>query len=101
MALSDWFQASLPEVDRHDTSSVYRKLSLRELQREVPQVKWRDYLQEFAIITDEEPLVAYAMPYFVEMGKIIAKTDRRWGNYTKHLNIINNFYKFLRKVTRE
>ncbi|XP_033231624.1 neprilysin-1-like [Belonocnema kinseyi] len=70
-------QASLPEVDRHDTSSVYRKLKLRELQREVPQIKWRDYLQECAPISEEEPLVAYAMPYLVEMGKIIAKTDRR------------------------
>lgn len=79
MALADWFQASLPEVDRHDTSSVYRKLNLRELQQEVPQIKWRDYLQEFAPITEEEPLVAYAMPYLVEMGKIIAKADRRWA----------------------
>ena len=79
MALSDWFQASLPEVDRHDSSIVYRKLTLRELQREVPQVNWSIYFQEFipVPITEQELLVAYAMPYFVEMGKIIAKTDRR------------------------
>lgn len=75
----DLANASLPEVDRQDTSSVYRKLTLRELQKEVPQIKWRTYFEEFISvpITDDEPLVSYAMPYFVEMGKIISKTDRR------------------------
>ncbi|XP_043461752.1 neprilysin-1-like isoform X2 [Leptopilina heterotoma] len=75
----DLANASLPEVDRHDTSSVYRKLTLRELQKEVPQIKWRTYFEEFIFVpvTDDEPLVAYAMPYFIEMGKIISKTDRR------------------------
>ena len=72
-------QASTPEADRHDTSAIYRKLTLRELQREVPQLRWRTYLEKFLVspITDEEPLVAYAMPYFVKMGYIIQKTPRR------------------------
>ncbi|XP_066590529.1 neprilysin-1-like [Prorops nasuta] len=71
--------ASLPEANRHDTSAIYRKLTLRDLQREVPQLNWRVYLESFITtpITDEEPLVAYAMSYFVQMGKIIQKTDRR------------------------
>ncbi|XP_001602853.1 neprilysin-1 [Nasonia vitripennis] len=71
--------ASLPEADRHDTSSIYRKLTLRELQREVPQLRWRLYLEKFLVspINDEEPLVAYAMPYFVQMGQIVEKTPRR------------------------
>ncbi|XP_014483935.1 PREDICTED: neprilysin-2 isoform X2 [Dinoponera quadriceps] len=70
---------SLPEADRHDTSAIYRKLRLRELQREVPQLQWLVYLQEFisAPITEEEPVVAYAMPYFAQMGRIISRTDRR------------------------
>ncbi|KOC68003.1 Membrane metallo-endopeptidase-like 1 [Habropoda laboriosa] len=71
--------ASMVEADRHDTSSIYRKLTLGELQREIPQLKWRAYLQEFisAPITEEEPIVAYAMPYFVQMGRIVNATDRR------------------------
>ncbi|XP_054287381.1 neprilysin-1-like [Macrosteles quadrilineatus] len=71
--------ASLPEADRHDTSSIYRKLSLAQLQAEVPQINWLEYLTSFldADITTEEMVVSYAMPYFVEMGKILADTDRR------------------------
>ncbi|CAK9806311.1 Nep1 [Anthophora plagiata] len=71
--------ASMVEADRHDTSSIYRKLTLRELQREIPQLKWRAYLQEFikAPITEEEPIVAYAMPYFMQMGRIVKATDHR------------------------
>ncbi|XP_015119420.1 neprilysin-1 [Diachasma alloeum] len=72
--------ASIPEADRHDTSLIYQKLTLRELQRKIPQVKWSLYLQQFlnaSAITDDETVVSYAMPYFVEMGRIIEKTDRR------------------------
>ncbi|EZA54238.1 Membrane metallo-endopeptidase-like protein [Ooceraea biroi] len=70
---------SLPEADRHDTSAIYRKLTLRELQREVPQLQWLVYLREFisAPIDEEEPVVTYALQYFVQMGRIISKTDRR------------------------
>lgn len=76
------FQISLPEADRHDTSAIYRKLTLRELQQEVPQLQWLVYLQEFisAPIDEKEPVVAYAMTYFMQMGRIISKTDRRWQN---------------------
>lgn len=72
-------QASLAEADRHDTSLIYRKLTLRELQREVPQLNWRFYLQELLDlpITNDEPVVAYGMPYFVQMGRIIERTDQR------------------------
>lgn len=67
------------ESDRHDTSEIYRKLTLRELQREVPQIKWRKYLEEFLMtnITDDEPVVVYSMPYFIQMGRIVNETDSR------------------------
>lgn len=73
------FQASLPEADRHDTSAIYRKLTLRELQTIVPQIKWLEYLSSFLddYITEDEPVVAYGLSYFIEMGKILADTDRR------------------------
>lgn len=70
----------MPEVDRHDTSSIYRKLTLGELQKEVPQLNWREYLQVTlgdVELEDDEALVSYATPYLVQMGKILAETDRR------------------------
>ncbi|XP_039311172.1 neprilysin-1 isoform X2 [Solenopsis invicta] len=71
--------ASSPEADRQDTSMMYRKLTLQDLQREVPQLQWLVYLREFinTPIDEKEPVVIYAMPYFVQMGHIIAKTDQR------------------------
>ena len=78
VALPD-VQASQPEADRHDTSAIYRKLTLAQLQQEVPQLNWLEYLSAFlhADIDESEPVVSYAMPYFTEMGRIIQKTDRR------------------------
>lgn len=71
----------MPEADRHDTSAIYRKLSLRELQREVPELNWTEYLQvtlgNDIALHPNESVVTYAMPYLVQMGKILAKTDRR------------------------
>ena len=103
--LPDSLQASLPEADRHDTSSIYRKLTLRELQREVPQIHWRLYLQEFlsSPITNDEHVVAYAIPYFVQMGRIVEKTDRRYKlllfkiirqiiKFVELINVINFFF---------
>lgn len=35
----------MPEADRHDTSSIYKKLTLPQLQKDVPQLNWHEYLQ--------------------------------------------------------
>ena len=72
-------QATLPEADRHDTSNIYRKLTLRELQQEVPQINWLEYLNTFlhTRVDENEPVVSYAMPYLREMGHILRDTDRR------------------------
>lgn len=43
--LFDQTQASLSEIERHDTSSVYHKLTLATLKTLVPQIKWDVYLQ--------------------------------------------------------
>lgn len=37
--------ASLPEADRHDTSAIYTKITLQQLQHQVPQINWKEYLQ--------------------------------------------------------
>lgn len=72
---------SLAEADRHDTSIVYRKISLPELQELVPQLNWTTYLQT-ALGNDiklepDEPLVTYGLTYLTEMGRILERTDRR------------------------
>ncbi|XP_071446832.1 neprilysin-1-like [Hetaerina americana] len=75
--------ASTPEADRHDTSAIYRKLTLAQLQEEVPEVDWLTYLSVVLShssapkLDASEPVVAYAMPYFRQMGRIIKETDRR------------------------
>lgn len=74
------FQVTLPEADRQDTSAIYRKLSLATLQRIVPQINWLQYLNSFlkVKVDEDEPIVAYGLSYFIEMGKILGKTDRRY-----------------------
>lgn len=73
----------MPEQDRHDTSLIYRKLSLRELSVLVPQINWLEYFRalfEFETsiqINGDEQVVAYGLSYFRRMGRILAKTDRR------------------------
>ncbi|KAK9502137.1 hypothetical protein O3M35_012728 [Rhynocoris fuscipes] len=70
---------SLPEADRHDTSAIYKKMTIRQLHKQVPQINWLEYLRTFLDkpIDENEPVVTYAMPYFVQMGRILAETDMR------------------------
>lgn len=73
--------ATLPEADRHDTSAIYKKITLKELQKQIPQLNWTDYLQTTVgkdlKLKENEEIVSYAMPYLVDMGRILAKADRR------------------------
>ncbi|XP_055627429.1 neprilysin-1-like [Toxorhynchites rutilus septentrionalis] len=72
--------ASLPEADRHDTSAIYKKITLHQLQTEVPQIDWKEYLQttlNSVQLVENEAIVSYAMPYLIEMGRILNETDRR------------------------
>lgn len=72
---------SLPEADRHDTSAIYKKMKLPQLQNEIPELNWKEYLQTTLgneiKLNNDEPIVSYAMPYLIQMGKILAKTDKR------------------------
>lgn len=96
----------MPEVDRHDTSAIYRKLTLAELQSEVPQLNWREYLQVTLgdiDLRDDEALVSYATPYLIQMGRILAETDRRvvhnyvlWRLVTT-APVMSFYYSFLAK----
>ena len=69
----------MPEADRLDTGAIYKKLSLKKLKALVPEFDWISYLNSFlptAVFIDEE-IVVYAIEYFQEMGKIIAKQDTK------------------------
>ncbi|KXJ83405.1 hypothetical protein RP20_CCG007116 [Aedes albopictus] len=72
--------ASLPEADRHDTSAIYTKITLQQLQNQVPQINWKEYLQTTlgsVQLEENEAIVSYAMPYLIEMGRILNVTDKR------------------------
>lgn len=67
----------MPEADRHDTGAIYKKLTINDLKQLVPEFDWIEYLNTFlpTQVTISEPIVAYALEYFQEMGKIIAQHD--------------------------
>ena len=70
---------SVPEADRQDTGAIYNQMSLKELENMVPDIRWRDYLNAFLLdpVDDSELIVSYAITYFHELGKLLAKTERR------------------------
>ena len=74
------FKVSVPEEERLDTGAIYVQLSIDDLHSQVPQINWHEYfdvvLKDVAY-TGEERLVSYSMPYFVELGKVLARTDQR------------------------
>ncbi|KAH6933321.1 hypothetical protein HPB50_014335 [Hyalomma asiaticum] len=70
---------SVPEADRHDTGSIYNKMTLRALSEMVPVFNWTEYLSVFVPVevTPEEPLVVYSVPYLRQVGQILVDTDKR------------------------
>ncbi|VVC33209.1 Hypothetical protein CINCED_3A017909 [Cinara cedri] len=67
------------DTDRHDTSETYLKLSLNDLQNQVPEFNWTLYFNTILQfkVSDQEPIVSYAMNYFIELGQLLNNTDRR------------------------
>ena len=71
---------STPEADRQDTGAIYDQTTLLELERRVPDIRWREYLNAFLPerpAQDSEPIVSYAMNYFQELGRLLTRTERR------------------------
>lgn len=56
--------ASLAEIDRHDTSSVYHKLTLNQLAIIVPQIQWHVYLQVRIHSTSDELEMKFSTKIF-------------------------------------
>ncbi|KAL3227886.1 hypothetical protein MRX96_003837 [Rhipicephalus microplus] len=70
---------SVPEADRHDTGSIYNKMTLRALSEMVPVFNWSEYLSVFlpVEVSPDEPLVVYSVPYLRQVGQILVDTDQR------------------------
>ncbi|XP_022248558.1 membrane metallo-endopeptidase-like 1 [Limulus polyphemus] len=89
--------ASIPEADRHDTGAIYNKMTVQELMDIVPEFSWLDYLNTILPINvDEfEPVVAYALPYFKQMGRIISETPRSVVYNYALWRFVNNMIPYL------
>ena len=71
---------SVEEVNRIDTSAIYDKISIKDLTTKVPQINWMTYFRELVKplpIDENEKIVSYSTPFFVDLGKLLGQTDTR------------------------
>jgi len=75
-------QVSIAEADRHDTSAIYTKKYLSNLETEIPGFDWRKYVSLFVQteLKPDEPIVTYASSYLQDMVTVINQTERRLVN---------------------
>ena len=69
---------SIDEGDRHDTGQWYTKLTVDQLQQQVPDFNWTTYFEALMPppgFSPSEEVVSYAMPYLVEVAKLIKSVD--------------------------
>ena len=69
---------SIDEGDRHDTGQWYTKLTVDQLQNQVPDFNWTTYFEALMPppgFSPSEEVVSYAMPYLVEVAKLIKSVD--------------------------
>nr|XP_046909765.1 neprilysin-1-like [Dermatophagoides farinae] len=74
--------SSMPEADRHDTSAIYNKRTIKQLKQLVPEFDWMVYLKNFMPIDidSNEEVVIYSLDYYQQMGKLLKRImseDRR------------------------
>ncbi|KAG1662546.1 Neprilysin-1 [Nymphon striatum] len=64
---------------RRDINKIYRKISIRQLRKEVPEIDWLTYFKILIpnLVGDQEEVVTFAMTYFKKFGKLVAKTKPR------------------------
>ena len=73
-------EISVPEVERIDTSAIYSKTTIAELAELVPQINWMLYFRHLVYpmnITENESIVSYSTPFFINLGKLLEVTDKR------------------------
>ncbi|KAG1662544.1 Neprilysin-4 [Nymphon striatum] len=79
---------------RRDINKIYRKISIRQLRKEVPEIDWLTYFKILIpnLVGDQEEVVTFAMTYFKKFGKLVAKTKpslnppARWMKCTSYVN---------------
>lgn len=72
----------MAEADRHDTSAIYNKKTIKQIKQLVPEFDWIVYLKNFMPIniSQSEEVVVYSLDYYRKMGKLLKKIlteDRR------------------------
>ncbi|CAD5115683.1 DgyrCDS4635 [Dimorphilus gyrociliatus] len=72
-------EITIPKDDRIDTSQMYDKKTVEELQKVVPQFNWLEYFNGFLLvkIDESEPVVSMATKYFVKFGDLLQNTSKR------------------------
>ncbi|XP_055336820.1 membrane metallo-endopeptidase-like 1 [Paramacrobiotus metropolitanus] len=70
---------SIAQEHRRNFSAIYEKLTIREMEAQVPQIKWRRYFEVVLnrSVSPNESLVVYAKDYFVRLGQLLDKTPTR------------------------
>ena len=71
---------SAREEERSDTSAIYDKITIADLQKKVPQINWMLYFQTLVHpmpINQTEKIVSYSTKFFVKLGKLLQETDKR------------------------
>lgn len=72
-------QITVSETRRQDTSEIYSKITLAQLQQSIPQFNWREFFYSIFLtdFDEDESIVFYSLSYFVDLGKLLETTERR------------------------
>ena len=82
-------------MERIDTGAIYHKLTIGQLQEEVPQIDWLEYFSVLLHplpINTSEPVVSYSTPYFLQLGELLAQTDKKWVHNILQYFMAGNTY---------
>ena len=73
------FQIMVSPNSRRNFSEIYKKITLEELQTQVPQFNFSQYLDPILPrkFNKTENIVIYALPYYQKLMSLIDKTDNR------------------------
>lgn len=76
------FETSLAKItsaqeDRTNISVLYQKMKLRELQEEIPEIDWGNYLSiiQERVVDPDEKVIMFAMTYMKDLVKLIQSAE--------------------------
>jgi 4'-phosphopantetheinyl transferase EntD len=75
------FQITLTQTEKQDTSGLYDKMTLLELQQKVPEINWIRYFNGLVKeeLDENEKVVLFALKYFKKLGKLLTSTSKRYS----------------------